>query len=692
VLYNGEEALIDGLEALNYNYEENYWEILPIEPLKIDELALPGMTGDNDNSPQEFDRAEEKAVKAIQKHSMLIGREERNSQIDAAYLLLGKARYYSQRFVPAIEAFNYIIINYPSADLIDETWVWKAKTNVRLQNEELSIESLKILLEKESLSSKNREDANTALAMAYVEADSIQKVIKHLNLATLTHNNREQTARNLFILGQLYKNKNEIDSSNVAFQKVIDLNKAPYKYNIHAQIEQAKNVLGKEEAFAMIEELETLIKDRYNRDYLDELYYILAEITLDHDEDLALEYYKQSILSSNRNNLQKELSYESVGNLYFDKAQFSTAGAYYDSVLQISRDENTKRIRSLRRKRNNLEEVIAFEDIAQRSDSILNVVAMSDDQQLEYFKAYIARLKSEDKRKKELEEIQKVNAGNNFFGQGNTNSSRSESGKWYFYNIQTLGYGQQEFRNVWGNRPLEDNWRLSEKMSVNLNNIAQTNVTTVETDDTQKYDLTYYFKQIPSDPVVLDSISNERNNAYYNLGIIYDEQFKETDLAISRLEKLLSFNPSETYSFPAKYQLYKIYERINEQEKAAYYKNDILVNYPESQYSKIILDPSEPLDKEEISASEAEYVKVYYEYEDEKYESVIEKSNIAIGKYQDQPIVSKFELLKAYAIGKKDGVVAFKEALDFVGSNYPYTEEGKKALEVLEIIDSKINP
>ena len=32
----------------------------------------------------------------------------------------------------------------------------------------------------------------------------------------------------------------------------------------------------------------------------------------------------------------------------------------------------------------------------------------------------------------------------------------------------------------------------------------------------------YYFNQIPSDPVVLDSISSERNNAYYKLGIVYD--------------------------------------------------------------------------------------------------------------------------------------------------------------------------
>jgi hypothetical protein len=43
--------------------------------------------------------AETKATKAIQKHSMNIdgGKE---TQIDEAYLLLGKSRYYDQRFIP----------------------------------------------------------------------------------------------------------------------------------------------------------------------------------------------------------------------------------------------------------------------------------------------------------------------------------------------------------------------------------------------------------------------------------------------------------------------------------------------------------------------------------------------------------------------------------------------------------------
>ena len=690
VLYNGEVAFEDGLESLNANYEDNYWEVLPIEPLKIDELALPGMQGDSDNSPQEFDRAEEKAVKAIQKHSMLIVRQERNSQIDDAYLLLGKTRYYSKRFIPAIEAFNYIIINYPRADLIDETRVWKSKANIRIQNPEQAILTLSILLEKKGVDPKVKEAAHTTLAMAYADMDSLQPMMNQLKSATLTHYNVEQSARNLFILGQLYHNLNEKDSSDIAYQKVIDLKKAPYKYKIHAQIEQAKNVSSKEESVLMKEELQDLIKDRYNRPYLDELYYRLAAIELEDNDSLALDYFKQSVISNNGNLFQKELSYEAIGNIYFDKAKFSLAGAYYDSILQIAQDENSKRIRSLKRKRNKLDEVILYEGIAKRNDSILNIVAMSEEEQTTFFNNYIEQLKAEDERKKELEA--QNNSGSRVINLGNT-SFTSNDGKWYFYNTQIVGYGEQEFKSIWGNRVLEDNWRLSNKMRLNANSssVTTTDVTPL-IDASKKYDLSYYLESIPSEPSKIDSIALQRNTAYYKLGVIYENQFDETDLAIQNLEKLLTFQPSEAILLPTNYQLYKIYTKLNS-DKAIAYKNEIVNDYPDSNYAKIILNPTELAEKDENAESPINvYTLAFYDYEDEDYERVIEESNKAIKQYAGQEIVPKFELLKAYAIGKKDGMNAFKESLEFITAKYPDSEESKKALEVLETIDTKFNP
>lgn len=681
VLHNGNEAFRVGLEQLNENYEDDFWNILPIEPLKVDELAIPGIASDTDSSPKEFEKAEEKAVKAVQKHSMLIARKEKNNQIDDAYLLLGKSRYYSKRFVPALEAFNYVIINYPNADLINETRIWQSKTHIRLQNEDQAIENLKLLLKNKNLSEKIKEDAHTAIAMAYTEKDSIRQVIDHLNKAVITDNNKEQTARNLYILGQLYQQNKLIDSSNIAYQKVIDLKRVPYKYKIHAQIEKAKNVSTKEEAVATIETLKSLIKDRDNRPYLGELYYQLAMIEKESNLENAITDFKKSLQSESIQNFQKELSFEEIGNIYFDKADFITAGAYYDSILQITDDENSKRVRRLKRRRNNLDEVIFYENIAKVNDSILNIVSMSKDEQSAFFTSYIEKLKE-----KEAQQQKKITTGSGFLSSKNNNSN---SGKWYFYNIQTVGFGEQEFKRIWGNRPLEDNWRLSEKTQLNFggkNVITQNNT---DTDTSKNLDLSYYLDKIPTNQFKIDSIKNDRNNAYYKLGIIYKEQFKEVDLAADKLEKLLVFNPNKDIELPAKYHLFKIYESKNS-EKANSLKNDIITNYTNSKYAKIISNPNQLLDEGDKNSPESEYESVYYEYKDEKFESVITKSTQAISKYEGQSIVPKFELLKAYAIGKKEGLIAFKEALEFVAVNYPNTEEGKKAQEVIETIKAKI--
>ena len=101
VLFNGKEALNQGIEELNENYKDDWFERLPIEPIAFEEDKIiaptfsngPGTGFNNTNNSVKkpstpFEKAEEKAVKAIQKHGMNINGIERNRQIDDAYLLL----------------------------------------------------------------------------------------------------------------------------------------------------------------------------------------------------------------------------------------------------------------------------------------------------------------------------------------------------------------------------------------------------------------------------------------------------------------------------------------------------------------------------------------------------------------------------------------------------------------------------
>ena len=124
--------------------------------------------------------------------------------------------------------------------------------------------------------------------------------------------------------------------------------------------------------------------------------------------------------------------------------------------------------------------------------------------------------------------------------------------------------------------------------------------------------------------------------------------------------------------------------------KAEGYKSDITTNYADSKYAKLILNPQSVIaDANNENSPENIYKKVYYQYKGKKYDEVLSQTKKAIIQYEDLPILPKFELLRAYAIGKKDGIEAFKIALEFVKLNYSNTEEGKKAAQVIETISTQ---
>ena len=163
-IFNGDVALVSGNEELSATYRDNFWEVLPVERFELKEAVLKP----NEKGNPHFERAEEKAAKAIQKHAVYLNGKEYNPQIDEAYMLLGKARYYAQRFVPALDAFNFILNRYPTSNSINQARMWKAKTNIQMGNEEGALAELNELFSKDGLSEEDRADAAAIMAQAYI--------------------------------------------------------------------------------------------------------------------------------------------------------------------------------------------------------------------------------------------------------------------------------------------------------------------------------------------------------------------------------------------------------------------------------------------------------------------------------------------------------------------------------------------
>jgi len=303
---------------------------------------------------------------------------------------------------------------------------------------------------------------------------------------------------------------------------------------------------------------------------------------------------------------------------------------------------------------------------------------LSESERLSYFTEYTANLKKQAIEDSIARVTQEQEIANNEFYKSSKNKGNEpkEGGTFYFYNSSTVAYGKQEFIKRWGNRKLEDNWRLSNKKT-KLEDIEE-EIETVPIAENQLYNPETYISQIPSDQKIIDSLAKDRNFAYYQLGLIYKEKFNEYDLSIYHLETLLTFNPEERLILPSLYNLYKIYLILEDNNIAEQYKNEIISVYPESRYAEILRNPNTILATDE-SSPEYKYKLLYEAYEAYKFQEVIEKCDYYITIYFGNKIVPKLELLKADAIGRQQGFEPYKKALNYVALNYPNDEAGQEA-------------
>ena len=681
-LYNGDLAFDVGREELNSNYRDDYWEILPVERLEVtDEVKLDS----EDNNPN-FVIAEEKATKAIQKHSMDIKDEERNPQIDEAFLLLGKARYFDQRYIPALESFNYVLRKYTESNNLNEATIWREKTHMRLDNPELAIKNLKRLFKFEDLKDQEYADANAVLAQCYINLKAADTAIQKLKIAQAYTRKNDERGRYLFIIGQLFNMLGHKDSANYAFDKIIDLNrKSPRVYMINAHLKKIQNTDIKESNYEeVLEYLTDLEEDRENRPFLDKIYREVAQFHLATGSDsLALAYYNKSLKVNQGDRKLSSLNYQSLADYHFDENEYKTAGAYYDSTL-TNLEEKTRKYRSIKKKLDNLEDVIKYEDIAQYADSVITLYKMPEAERKSYFENYIAELKRKEEAAAE-KELRRTTAG--FAAFGESKGGKENKGKFYFYNITSLGYGKNDFNTRWGNRILEDDWRWSNKTKTlpseaTGEDVLATGESPEDLSQDKKYDLEYYLSQIPEDVTVIDSLQKEQNFANYQLGLIYKEKFKENLLAAGKLERVLRSDPEERLILPSKYNLYKIYEET-ESPLADSMKQNIISNHAGTRYAEILLNPQAVL-QGDTDSPDALYSQLFKSYQKQEFLLVITKSQEYIDRFTGDQIVPKFEMLKANAIGRLQGFEPFKEALNYVALTYPNNLEGKRAEQMVK--------
>ncbi len=153
---------------------------------------------------------------------------------------------------------------------------------------------------------------------------------------------------------------------------------------------------------------------------------------------------------------------------------------------------------------------------------------------------------------------------------------------------------------------------------------------------------------------------------------------------------MLTKYPENEYKLPVYYQLYSMYNELQNTAKANYYKNLLLSKYPESNYAKVLSDP-EFYKVFEAKEKEAElfYEQTYSQYQNGSYPQVIANADQAPARYPKHKILPKFAMLRALAIGKTNpDLLVFRTELNQVIETYPKDEVAEYAKEVIAYLNT----
>ena len=666
ILFNGNEYLNKGLENFNSSYKENYWDILPIEPIESTDkiITVDGLEN------QDFLKAEEKAAKAIQKHSMLINEIQYNSKISEAYFLLGKARYFDQRYLPAIDAFNQIYKLNKEDNFWAKGIIWKSKSHIRLNQESVAVDLINELLEEEDLDSEIVSNANGVLAMAFLNSEENDKAVKPLKNAIKTTKQKSRQARYLYVLGQLYESKKRVDSAKINFTKVVNFKRRiPRDLYVNAKTKKlqfSKNIDLKKEFLKMIENEE-------NKPYLDKIYYSYSQALLNSDSlQLAKKYLKSSVRENSTDKDLKSKVYINLFELNFNASEYLLAGKYLDSALNVI-DKKSREFWTLDRQKKGIEKVVNIEANLLLWDSLLKISNYDKEKLNKVLNDVLDSRTLTNTGTQELQSPTTKNSSQTFI---KTN--------FYFYNPQIVSLGKQSFITLWGNRNRDTYWRSIQSSSAKskVKNIKNSKMGILE----KSVDYTEIYKEIPFTKFEKDSILKLIELSKLELAESYIVKYGNHKLGQSILKNFFESNSRSNLLVNAKYLLYKSY-KIQNDRKYIDIKEDILMNDSLSRFAKILSkDPKFILDQK-TSIVLLDSLKTLFK--NQKFEEVINSAKESIGFVENEDILIDLEILLANSLGRLEGVNKYNEVLKEISKKYPTSAKSKQLIKISNKINRK---
>jgi hypothetical protein len=387
-----------------------------------------------------------------------------------------------------------------------------------------------------------------------------------------------------------------------------------------------------------------------------------------------------------------------LADLHFETPNYPLAQAYYDTAMQVL-PEDFPNYEELQEKTEVLTGLITNLTVVQVQDSLQHLAQMPEKERNAILDELIKKIAEEEEQER-LAEIERQRTLSVLEQNSRMeNRNMQQSGGWYFSNPTAVSFGFTEFQKKWGRRKLEDLWRLSNKRVVadfgdevvdeladSDSLVADSLAVAYETDPKKRE---FYLQDLPITEEQLAESDSLIEEALYTMGFIYLDGLKDNDKSIETFEVLLKRFPATKHGLQVYYQLYKNYEFVPDKAKSEYYRDLIVQEYPDSDYAKLIVDPNYNLVLEaQRNAAKNFYLNTYNAYMSDQFYMVINNYNEALIKYPESNLISKFEFLKALALGKVQNLDSLAVAMQFLIDTYPGSEVEPLARDIL----SRLSP
>ena len=699
--YYGKLKLNRVKESMTSSLQDDYKKLLP---LFTDEEAGTGSKGDLDS--------------VIIKLSVVTQLHPKSKWVDDCYQLIGESYFYKGDYEDALSTFQYIVATFKETGkkkkptggkkikegdvtipwlknsegfsiqhkpIRNEALLWLLKTYIALGKHDEAQSIIKVLASDQTFPFDLRDEFTLINTQNFLKQERYSDAIAPLKQAIVLTKKKKDKIRYTYILSQLYQLTNNSDKAIESFKKAIAM-KPEYKMEFYANINIAKSFSGngKTSANEILALLEKLSRDDKYEEFRDQIYYTMAEVYLkENNKLLAVKSLKKSIESSTTNINQKSLAYLKLAELDFEIKNYVSAAGFYDSTAAFM-TKSFEKYDEVTLKKKILDNLVYQINIVSREDSLLKLASMTEKDLNKVLDALIDNFEKQQK----LDSLQS-NAVVSSDAKKIEEENDIKNG-WYFYNTATKGSGFNDFKKKWGNRTNENNWRRNNKTSSEENSDAQNNKSDAGANAFNGSKLTRedLKKGIPFKPEEKKASDLKIQNALYTIGGIYKEGLKDFENSISTYEDLLKRYQLFELEPATFYALHLLYNNKGMAMQTENYKQQILKNYPNSEYAKLLTNPNY-LEEKKAGAG---LVEIYYQsafslYEQQKYAEVIIKTKAADTMFKPNPIAAKFDLLESFAIAQTQPVDTFKSALKSIIKRYVVGEEVEKAKQLLGNID-----